>query len=59
MAGDSTRKARAIRAASRPRIVCSINGVRTVSSMAGCAQTNISFRRSSGKSFGVLDCMAS
>ena len=44
----ATRKAAAIRAASRPRTVCSISGACAALSMAGCAQTKSSFRRSSG-----------
>src|SRR2546425_883093 len=44
-----TRKAVAILAASRPRTVCSISGVRAASSRAGWAQTKRSFSRSSGK----------
>ena len=45
MAAGDTRKADAIRAASRPSTVCSISGVRAAASMAGWAQTNISCRR--------------
>ena len=44
----ATRNAAPICAASRPSTVCSISGVRTAASMAGWAQTNSSFRRSSG-----------
>ena len=46
-AGD-TRNAEAIVAASRPSTACSISGARTPASIAGCAQANISARRSSG-----------
>ena len=48
IAAGETRNAEAIAAASRPRIVCSISGARTASSIAGCAQANISARRRSG-----------
>ena len=44
----ATRNAEAIAAASKPRMVCSISGARTVGSIAGCAQANIRPRRSSG-----------
>ena len=49
MAAGETRNAAAIRAASMPRTVCSINGVRAAESIAGCAQTKRRFNRSSGK----------
>src|SRR5438270_416961 len=49
MAAGATRNAEAILAASRPSTVWSISGVRAPASIAGCAQTNISFSRSSGK----------
>ena len=48
MAAGETRKAEAMAAASKPRTVCSIKGARTASSMAGWAQANSSFSRSSG-----------
>ena len=47
MAGE-TRKADAIVAASKPRMVCSISGARMAGSIAGWAQANIRPRRSSG-----------
>ena len=49
VAGE-TRKAEAIVAASKPRIVCRISGARTLASIAGWAQANISRKRSSGSS---------
>ena len=47
VAGE-TRKADAIAAASKPRMVCSISGARMAGSIAGWAQANIRPRRSSG-----------
>ena len=48
IAAGETRKAEAIVAASKPRMVCRISGARTPTSIAGWAQANISARRSSG-----------
>lgn len=49
-AGD-TRKAEPIVAASNPKMVCNIRGARISGAIAGCAQANISARRSSGIPF--------
>jgi hypothetical protein len=49
MVPGATRKAEAMRAASMPSTVCSISGVCMAGAIAGWAQTNISFSRSSGK----------
>ena len=51
VAGD-TRKAEAMVAASKPRIVCRISGARMPGSIAGWAQANISERRWSGMDGG-------
>ena len=48
MVAGETRKADAIAAASKPRMVCRISGARMAGSIAGWAQANISARRSSG-----------
>ncbi len=48
MALGATRNADAISAAEKPRMVCRISGARTLISIAGCAQANMSCRRSSG-----------
>jgi hypothetical protein len=48
IASGGTRKARAISRASSPRTHCSMSGVWTAASIAGCAQAKSSFSRSSG-----------
>ena len=53
IASGLTRKAEAMRIASRPSTVCSISGVCMAASIAGCAHTNSSFSRSSGNSVAV------
>ena len=55
MAAGLTRKADAMRIALRPSTVCSISGVCMAASIAGCAQTNSSFSRSSGNSVVVIN----
>ena len=55
----ATRNADAMVAASKPRIVCRISGARMPASIAGCAQANISARRSSGISPALVVVMSS
>ncbi len=54
MAVGGTANAAAIWAASKPNTVCSINGVRTASSIAGCAHTNSNASRRSGMRSGSI-----